>query len=157
MLIQIGGDTLALDRDIRTHIETEAAKLAARFPGEDLDARATIQEEFDPLHGHRVRCELSAKFAHGRQIVVRDACKTAKDAINQVFGVAHRNLRRSRRTITTPRIPCSRPATQDPVAPAVSAETVTWNPLAARPTDMTAAAAFPSGPNTAKARSRSGL
>lgn len=58
MLINIGGDTLALDGEIRRHIENEVAKLAARFPGEDLEARATIQEEFDPLHGHRVRCAL---------------------------------------------------------------------------------------------------
>ncbi len=103
MLISIGGDTLALDGDIRRHIETEVAKLAARFPGEDLEARATIQEEFDPLHGHRVRCELSAKIAHGRQIVVRDARKTAKEAIDEVFGLARRNLRRMRRQISPPR------------------------------------------------------
>ncbi len=105
MLIKIGGDTLALDGDIRRHIETEVAKLAARFPGEDLEARATIQEEFDPLHGHRVRCELSAKIAHGRQIVVRDARKTAKEAIDEVFGLARRNLRRARRRISIPRKP----------------------------------------------------
>ncbi|SDW47102.1 HPF/RaiA family ribosome-associated protein [Thiocapsa roseopersicina] len=105
MLIKIGGDTLALDGDIRRHIETEVAKLAARFPGEDLEAKATIQEEFDPLHGHRVRCELSAKIAHGRQIVVRDARKTAKEAIDEVFGLARRNLRRARRQISIPRTP----------------------------------------------------
>jgi ribosome-associated translation inhibitor RaiA len=105
MLIRIGGDTLALDADIRRQIETEVAKLAARFPGENLEARATIQEEFDPLHGHRVRCELSAKIAHGRQIVVRDARKTAKEAIDEVFGLARRNLRRMRRQINLPRNP----------------------------------------------------
>jgi ribosome-associated translation inhibitor RaiA len=105
MLIKIGGDTLALDREIRRHIETEAAKLAARFPGEELETRATIQEEFDPLHGHRVRCELSAKIAHGRQIVVRDARKTAREAIDEVFGLARRNMRRVRRQIDIPRAP----------------------------------------------------
>jgi ribosome-associated translation inhibitor RaiA len=105
MLIKIGGDTLALDGEIRRHIETEAAKLAARFPGEDLDARAIIQEEFDPLHGHRVRCELSAKMPHGRQIVVRDARKTAREAIDEVFGLARRNLRRVRRQIPLARTP----------------------------------------------------
>jgi ribosome-associated translation inhibitor RaiA len=105
MLIKIGGDTLALDGEIRRHIEAEAAKLAARFPGEDLETRAIIQEEFDPLHGHRVRCELSAKIAQGRQIIVRDARKTAKEAINEVFMLAHRNMRRMRRQIHIPRAP----------------------------------------------------
>jgi ribosome-associated translation inhibitor RaiA len=105
MLIKIGGDTLALDGEIRRHIEAEVAKLAARFPGENLEARATIQEEFDPLHGHRVRCELSAKIAHGRQIVVRDARKTAREAIDEVFGLARRNLRRMRRQVGLPRTP----------------------------------------------------
>ncbi len=143
MLIQIGGDTLALARDIRSHIESEAAKLAARFPGEDLDARVTIQEEFDPLHGHRIRCELSAKIAQGRQIVVRDARKTAKDAINEVFGLARRNLRRSRRAATVPRIPCSRPSTLEPLPAAVTPEPMTWSRIAARHNDQPAAVAGP--------------
>jgi ribosome-associated translation inhibitor RaiA len=99
MPIKIGGDTLALDAEIRRHIENEAEKLAARFPGEQIDARATIQEEFDPLHGHRVRCELSAKIGQGHQVVIRDARKTAHEAINEAFGAARRNLRRARRKI----------------------------------------------------------
>jgi len=103
MLIHIGGDTLALDKDIRRQIETEAEQLAARFPGEKFEARATIQEEFDPLHGHRVRCELAAKLGHGRQMVVRDARKTAHEAISATFGAARRNLRRARRKVSPDR------------------------------------------------------
>lgn len=110
MLIKIGGDTLALDKDIRRQIESQAAQLAARFPGEDIEARAVIQEEFDPIHGHRVRCELGAKLARGRQIVVRDARKTAPEAISAAFATARRNLRsirgqaRSGRSTVAPRI-----------------------------------------------------
>lgn len=147
MLIQIGGDTLALARDIRSHIESEAAKLSARFPGDDIDARVTIQEEFDPLHGHRVRCELSAKIAQCRQVVVRDAHKTAKEAINQVFSLAHRNLRRSRRSATTPGIPCSRPSTQDQAPSAVNSKETTWPRIPARSKDLAAAVAFTAGPD----------
>ncbi|MBK1645388.1 Fis family transcriptional regulator [Thiocapsa imhoffii] len=102
MPIKIGGDTLALDRDIRRLIEAEAAKLAARFPGDELEANATIQEEFDPLHGHRVRCELAAKLTHGRPVIVRGAHKTASEAINEVFNLARRNLRRARRSVVHP-------------------------------------------------------
>jgi ribosome-associated translation inhibitor RaiA len=99
MLIKIGGDTLALDGEIRRHIEDEAAKLAARFPGEEIEVQATIQEEFDPLHGHRVRCELSARTANGGQVVVRDARKSAKEAIDGAFSLARRSMRRARHRV----------------------------------------------------------
>ena len=97
MLMKIGGDTLALDADIRRQIESEAMKFAARFPDGQVDVQVTIQEEFDPLHGHRVRCELGAKVGAGRQVVVRDARKTAGEAIREVFNAAGRNVRRLRR------------------------------------------------------------
>lgn len=97
MFMKIGGDTLALDGAIRGQIESEAQKLADRFPDERIEAHVTIQEEFDPLHGHRVRCELSAKVGSGRQMVVRDARKTANEAINEVFTAARRSVRRLRR------------------------------------------------------------
>lgn len=97
MYMKIGGDTLALDGAIRGQIESEAQKLANRFPDERIEAHVTIQEEFDPLHGHRVRCELSAKVGSGRQMVVRDARKTADEAINEVFTAARRSVRRLRR------------------------------------------------------------
>lgn len=116
MLIKIGGDTLALDPNIRHHIETEAAKLAARFPDERIEAKATIQEEFDQLHGHRIRCELSAKLSHGRQIVIRDARKTAQEAIAETFSAARRSLRRARL-----KHPLSRPPTLPAAIPSMQA------------------------------------
>lgn len=97
MPIKIGGDTLALDAEIRRRIESELRTLADRFPDEQFDAHVTIQEEFDPLHGHRIRCELSAKLGSGRQMVLRDARKTAAEAISEVFGAARRSVRRLRR------------------------------------------------------------
>lgn len=110
MRMKIGGDTLALDVNIRRQIETEAEKFAARFPAGQIDAQITIQEEFDPLHGHRVRCELSARVSPGCQFVVRDARKTAGEAILEVFTAARRNIRRSRRQnlpATAPPATCS--------------------------------------------------
>ncbi len=108
MLMKIGGDTLALDADIRRQIETEAEKFAARFPDSQVDTQVTIQEEFDPLHGHRVRCELSARVGAGRQVIVRDARKTAQEAILEVFTAARRNVRRSRSQSLPNIIPASR-------------------------------------------------
>ncbi|NKN34152.1 HPF/RaiA family ribosome-associated protein [Marichromatium bheemlicum] len=96
MSIKIGGDTLALDADIRRQIESEAQKLEDRFTDERIETQATIQEEFDRLHGHRVRCELCIKLAQGRQVVVRDASKSANEAIAGVFGAARRSVRRVR-------------------------------------------------------------
>jgi ribosome-associated translation inhibitor RaiA len=99
MPIKISGDTLALDKAIRRQIEREAEKLALRFPDEEIDALARINEEFDPLHGHRVRCELRANLGQGRQIIVRDARKDPAEAISEVFGTAMRNVRRLRRRL----------------------------------------------------------
>ena len=87
---------LALDADIRRQIESEARKLTDRFPGENFDAQVTIREEFDQLNGHRVRCELSARLSSGHQVLVRDARKSAKDAIAEVFNAARRSVRRLR-------------------------------------------------------------
>jgi ribosome-associated translation inhibitor RaiA len=97
MVLKIGGDMLALDAAIRRQIETEARKLTDRFPGEPIEAQVNVQEEFDQLHGHRVRCELSAKLGAGRQVVVREARKVASEAISEVFSAARRNVRRLRR------------------------------------------------------------
>lgn len=110
MQIKIGGDTLALDADVRRQIESEARRLEERFRDESVEARVTIQEEFDALHGHRVRCELSARLGAGRQIVVREARKTAREAIEDVFAAARRNVRRIRRPF-----PLSHPAVPGPV------------------------------------------
>lgn len=97
MCMKIGGDLLALDADIRHQIEAETQKLADRFPDETFDLQCSIHEEFDQLHGHRVRCELSTKLGSGRQMVVRDARKSASEAINEVFASTRRNIRRLRR------------------------------------------------------------
>jgi len=99
MPIAISGDTLALDKAIRRQIESEAQRLAERFPDERIETRARIGEEFDPLHGHRVRCELRADLGHGRQLVIREARKDAAEAIREVFLVARRNIRQLRRRI----------------------------------------------------------
>jgi ribosome-associated translation inhibitor RaiA len=105
MPIQISGDTLALDAAIRRQIESEADKLAQRFPGERITARARIGEELDPLHGHRVRCELRADLGRGRQLLVREARKDAFEAIREAFGTARRNLRRMRRPLEPAALP----------------------------------------------------
>lgn len=99
MPITISGDTLALDKAIRRQIENEAQRLAERFPDERIEARARINEEFDPLHGHRIRCELRADLGRGRQLVIREARKDAAEAIREVFGTARRNLRQLRRRV----------------------------------------------------------
>jgi ribosome-associated translation inhibitor RaiA len=109
MPIQISGDTLALDKAIRRQIETEAQKLAERFPEERIDAKARINEEFDPLHGHRVRCELRADLGRGRQLVVRDARKDPAEAIREVFVTARRNVQRLRRRLTVAAQPTAAP------------------------------------------------
>jgi len=96
MVQKIGGDMLALDADIRRQIESETRKLTDRFPGEQFDTQVTIKEEFDQLNGHRVRCELSARLSSGHQVVVRDARKSAADAIEEVFNSARRSVRRLR-------------------------------------------------------------
>ncbi|NEV60455.1 HPF/RaiA family ribosome-associated protein [Thiorhodococcus minor] len=110
MVLKIGGDTLALDVEIRRQIESEAQKLADRFPGERIEAQVNVQEEFDQLHGHRIRCELSAKLASGHQVLVREACKTAKEAIGEVFLSARRSMRRLRRQSMMEVAPTAPPA-----------------------------------------------
>jgi ribosome-associated translation inhibitor RaiA len=102
MSIHISGDTLALDKAIRQQIEHEARLFQERFPDATIDARVRINEEFDQLHGHRVRCELRADFGAGRQLVVREARKNPVEAINEAFGTARRNLRKLRRRSAIP-------------------------------------------------------
>lgn len=107
MTIVIGGDTLALDQDVRRQIESEAEQLFQRFPEDSIQASVTIQEHFDPLHGHRIRCEFSARIDSGRQVIVREARKTAADAIRETFTLARRNIRKLRRPppLDTHRLP----------------------------------------------------
>ena len=108
MPIHISGDTLALDKKIRMEIENEARRFEERFSGTTaIEARARITEEFDSLHGHRVRCEFRADLGGGRQIVVREARKDPFEAIREAFGTARRNLRKIRRRtpLVTPPAP----------------------------------------------------
>ncbi len=107
MAIQISGDTLALDADIRRQMEMEAEKLAGRLSGGLIGARARICEEFDPLHGHQVRCELRAEI-RGRQVFVREARKDAAEAIAKVFESALRSARRVPRRTTLNPLPANR-------------------------------------------------
>lgn len=102
MSIHISGDTLALDKAIRRQIEREARQFEERFPDATIDTRVRINEEFDPLHGHRVRCELRADVGAGRQLVVREARKQPAEAITEAFGTARRNLRKLRRRSAIP-------------------------------------------------------
>ncbi|QIK37092.1 Fis family transcriptional regulator [Caldichromatium japonicum] len=97
MVLKIGGDMLALDAAIRQQIEKEGSKLMERFSDELSEAQFNIQEEFDPLRGHRVRCELSAKLGSGQQMVMRETRKLPNEAITGVFDAAHQALRRLRR------------------------------------------------------------
>lgn len=92
--LNISGDTLALDKGVRERLQTEAAGLRQRYPDLPLDLRVRIAEEFDQLHGHRVRCELVASAGKGRQIVVREAQKDPMAAIAGAFASAKRQLRR---------------------------------------------------------------
>lgn len=92
--VHISGDTLALDRAIRERVEAGAAGLQQRYPDLPMELRVRIAEEFDQLHGHRVRCELVATAGKGRQVVVREAQKDAMAAIAGVFTSAKRQLRR---------------------------------------------------------------
>jgi ribosome-associated translation inhibitor RaiA len=98
--VHIGGDTLALDRTVRSRVLEEAEKLQRRHPEEHIGLRVQIMEEFDRLHGHRVRCEVVATLKERRQIVVREAKKQWAEAITQAFAGAKRQIRRLRHRLT---------------------------------------------------------
>ena len=95
MSVRISGDTLALDKQLRRLIEQQTAAIRQRFPNRTVEVAARIAEEFDPLHGHRVRCELVAA-ADGQQIVLREAHKKPEDAIKAAFAGLKSQLRRLR-------------------------------------------------------------
>ncbi len=111
MVLKISGDMLALDAAIRHQIETETRKLMERFPDELIEPQFHIQEEFDPLRGHRVCCELSAKLGSGQQMVMREARKSPQEAIAEVFQAAHQTLRRLRRQRAATPAPSAMPVT----------------------------------------------
>lgn len=94
MSIRISGDLLALDASIRSIIEQQAQRLAARFPERGLRTEAKILEEFDPVRGHRIRCELKLDFPGGRQVVVREARREATEAVLAAFAAVKVQVRR---------------------------------------------------------------
>jgi hypothetical protein len=85
MSVKLTGDTLALDLGIRSTIEEQAVRLRSRFPSQAIEMKARIAEEFDQLNGHRVRFELIASLADRQQIIVREARKSAEDAMASAF------------------------------------------------------------------------
>ncbi|KAA6184326.1 HPF/RaiA family ribosome-associated protein [Thiohalocapsa marina] len=96
MSVRISGDMLALDRKIKKRINQLAAALEARFPNQPLEIQARISEEFDQLHGHRVRCELLTVAQERQQVIVREARKQAEEAIDAAFAGLKTKLRRLR-------------------------------------------------------------
>ncbi len=94
MSVKLTGDTLALDRKIRGTIEELATQLRSRFPSQAIDMTARIAEEFDQLNGHRVRFELIASLTDRQQIIVREARKSAEDAMASAFRGLKGKLRR---------------------------------------------------------------
>lgn len=96
MSVRISGDTLALDKRLRRLIESSAAAIQQSFPNRGVEVQARIAEEFDQLHGHRVRCELIATAAERQQIIVREAQKKPEDAISAAFAGLKNQLRRLR-------------------------------------------------------------
>jgi ribosome-associated translation inhibitor RaiA len=96
MSVRITGDTLALDRKIVARIHQHMDNLEQSLPSQQFDVQAKIAEEFDQLHGHRVRCELVSMSAERQQVIVREAQKKAEEAIDAAFTGLKAKLRRLR-------------------------------------------------------------
>lgn len=96
MSVRISGDTLALDKRLRWLIESQTAAIQQSFPNLGVVLQARIAEEFDPLHGHRVRCELIVTAGERQQIILREAQKKPEDAIKAAFAGLKSQLRRLR-------------------------------------------------------------
>ncbi len=96
MSVKVTGDTLALDKKIRHAIERQADLIRERIPQQNVEMSAKIAEEFDPLNGHRIRCEVVAAFADRQQVIVREARKTADEAIASAFRGLNAKLKRLR-------------------------------------------------------------
>lgn len=96
MTVRVTGDTLALDAKLTRRINDHATRLQQHQPDGELRIEARIAEEFDQLHGHRVRFELITLTAENQQIIVRDARKKAEEAIDQAFTSLKSKLRRLR-------------------------------------------------------------
>lgn len=96
MSVRISGDLLALDKRLQRMIKTQAAAIQSSMPSQDISIQAKIAEEFDQLHGHRVRCELVATSAERQQVIVREAQKRPEEAIKAAFTGLKTKLRRLR-------------------------------------------------------------
>jgi hypothetical protein len=103
--LHIGGDMLALDRALRRLIVNETSELRERFPDQTVDLRVRICEEFDPVRGHKTRCEVVASLVDRRQVVVREFRKEPRQAITETFAAAKVQLRRLRRRSVLPMAP----------------------------------------------------
>lgn len=93
MSVEIQGDMLALDGHLCRRIRSQAEAFQASFPGQQIALVARIGEEFDALRGHRVRCELSTSLTERRQIIVREARKSADEAITAAFSEIKKKFR----------------------------------------------------------------
>jgi len=96
MSVRITGDMLALDKRLQRMIQSQVTAIEASFPNREFEIQARIAEEFDQLHGHRVRCELVAISAERQQVIIREAQKKAEDAIRAAFTGLKQRLRRLR-------------------------------------------------------------
>lgn len=120
MSVQIQGDMLALDGNLCRTIRSQAAAFQARFPSHRIELIARIAEEFDGLKGHRVRCELRTAISDRQQIIVREARKSAEDAINAAFSEIKKKFRQTRLKLNsrsddeTPSSPESAPVPNPP-------------------------------------------
>ncbi|WPL18541.1 hypothetical protein Thiowin_03614 [Thiorhodovibrio winogradskyi] len=99
MHVEIQGDMLALDGQLCRHIRSQAEAFLARFPSYRIELIAHIGEEFDALKGHRVRCELRTSVADRQQIIVRQARKSADDAIAAAFVEIKKKFRQMSRRL----------------------------------------------------------
>jgi len=96
MSVRITGDMLALDKRLQRMIKSQVTAIEESFPKREFEIQARITEEFDQLHGHRVRCELVAISPERQQVIIREAQKKAEDAIKAAFTGLNQRLRRLR-------------------------------------------------------------
>jgi len=94
MEISITGDALILQTSIRERIEADAHSFANRFNNKPTKIEVKLEEEFDQVRGHRIRCGLSTSLGDRRQILVRESRKKPEDAIAAAFTAAKRTVRR---------------------------------------------------------------
>jgi ribosome-associated translation inhibitor RaiA len=94
MSVRITGDLLALDQRIKQLVNQQSQGILDSFPGRGYQIQARINEEFDQLHGHRVRFELVVSTPGRQQVMIREARKKADEAIKAAFAGLKGKLRR---------------------------------------------------------------